>query len=163
MKNLILLALVVLSLNAFGQRKVTNGTIYIEHPYISAIQQMNKLFAKGDTMGVLKFYADSAKFFDTSSGKTYNLRQTRAHWRMLFANWDNISYRPLGYPDGLKFEKDPFTVQSYWIVTTVHKQTHKKVTFYQVVFDQFNEDGKIAFEYSYFDPSALMAADTQNY
>jgi len=63
-----------------------------------------------------------------------------------------------GYPDGLQYDKDPFTVQSWWVVTAVNKKTQKSAKFYLVQFDTFNKDGKIDTEVTYYDTSSLIAA-----
>ena len=68
------------------------------------------------------------------------------------------SIKQIGYPDGLEYASDPFTVQSWWEVTAVNKKTQKKATFEQVVFDSFNKVGKITSELSYYDTQALMEA-----
>lgn len=159
MKRLLTIGLLALSATAFGQGVVKNGTIYKEHPYITAVIQMNALFMKGDSIGAAKFYADSARFIDaTDPMKPTSLKQAISNWHAIFENWDQISIKQIGYPDGLAYDSDPFTVQSWWEVTAVNKKTQKKATFEQVIFDTFNKDGKISSELSYYDTSAIVAA-----
>jgi hypothetical protein len=64
----------------------------------------------------------------------------------------------VGCPDGLAYDKDPFTVQSWWSVTTVNKKTKKTVKFQLVQFDEFNKAGKITVEIAYYDQTPLMEA-----
>ena len=158
MKKLITIGLLAFSVSAFSQTEVKNGTIYKEHPYITAVMQMTDKFQKGDTIGMASFYADSVKFYDSPDPKSYNLTKAKAGWQKIFADWEQIKLKKVGYPDGLQYDKDPFTVQSWWQITCVNKKTQKAATFEEVVFDSFNKDGKIVFEVSYYDTKSLMAA-----
>ena len=158
MKKLLTIAFMAFTVSSFAQTVVKNGTIYKEHPYITIVNDLTAAFAKGDTTAVIKYYADTAKFYDSSSPKKMTLAQTRADWQRLFANWDQITIKAMGYPDGLEYTSDPFTVQSWWVVTGVNKKTKKTVKFYQVIFDMFNKDGKIAVESSYYDTSGIIEA-----
>jgi hypothetical protein len=156
---LIMIALMAISVSAIAQDVVKNGTIYKKHPYITKIIQLNTLFPKGDTIGIAGYYADSVKFYDaTEPAKPYNLTRAKAGWREIFADWDQITVTPVGYPDGLEYTSDPFTVQSWWSITAVNKKTQKKASFQEVIFDMFNKDGKIIVELSYYDTKSLMDA-----
>jgi hypothetical protein len=158
MKKIITIAFLAFSVTSFAQGIVKNGTIYREHPYINIVKEINVDFAKGDTTPMIKFYADTAKFFDPTSPKPTTLAQARASWHMILADWDQIVIKQEGYPDALEYTSDPFTVQSWWLITAVNKKTKKKATFYEVVFDEFNKDGKIAVESSIYDSSSIMDA-----
>ena len=158
MKKLVTIALMAFSVTSFAQGVVKNGTIYKEHPYITIVNNLNAAFAKGDTTTVIRYYADTAAFYDSSAPKKITLAQARADWQRLFANWDQITIKAMGYPDGLEYTSDPFTVQSWWVITGVYKKTKKPVKFYEVIFDLFNKDGKIAVESSYYDTSGIIEA-----
>src|ERR1700743_2985200 len=78
MRKLLTIALLTLSVSAFSQGMVKNGTIYKQHPYITTVLRLNALFAKGDTVGVAGFYADSARFIDASNPmRPSNLKQAK--------------------------------------------------------------------------------------
>jgi hypothetical protein len=159
MKKLILPALMMLSCVAFAQSAVKNGTIYKEHPYITAVKNLNADFAKGDTLAVAAFYADTAKFIDSPEPKKeYGLKQASSGWHELLSDWTIVTIKQVGYPDGLEYATDPFTVQSWWEITIINKKTQKKAFFEEVVFDTFNKDGKISFEVSYYDATTVIAA-----
>lgn len=159
MKKLLTIGLLALSAATFAQGVVKNGTIYKQHPYITAVVQLNALFMKGDTVAIAKFYADTAKFIDAVDfKKPSNLTQAKANWHAIFTDWEQINIKQIGYPDGLEYASDPFTVQSWWEVTAVNKKTHKKAIFEEVIFDTFNKNGKISSELSYYDTAAIMAA-----
>jgi len=159
MKKLLLPAFMLLFGTAFAQNTVKNGTIYKEHPYIDVVNKEAAAFAKGDTITAASLYADTAKFVDSPNPKrTYTLKEARAGWQDIFAGWTITSIKPVGYPDGLEYANDPFTVQSWWSVTVVNKKTQKTATLEEVIFDTFNKDGKISFELSYYDENSLLEA-----
>lgn len=86
------------------------------------------------------------------------LAQEKKVWADIAANWTNIKVVQVGYPDGLAYDKDPFTVQSWWKVTAVNKKTKKTATFEMVQFDMFNKVGKIGTEITYNDLTPLINA-----
>jgi hypothetical protein len=159
MKKLIIIGLLAFSAKSFAQTAVENGTIYKEHPYITAVKEEVADFAKGDTVGAASFYADSVKFYDSPEPtKPYGIKQARASWQKIFTDWGMPTIKQVGYPDGLQYTSDPFTVQSWWEITVVNIKTQKTAKFEQVVFDTFNKDGKITVELSYYDTSAIKDA-----
>jgi len=157
MKKLLILSFTLLACGAFAQT-VKNGTIYREHPYITIVNNSNDLFLKQDWAGLSALYADTVKFYDPSSPKSYNLATAKKGWADIFTNWDKVSVAKQGYPDGLEYDKDPFTVQSWWIITAVNKKTGKSAKVYMVQFDTFNKAGKIDTEASYYDQAPLIEA-----
>jgi hypothetical protein len=158
MKKLLTVVFTLLAYCAFAQTAQKNGTIYKEHPYITIVNNSNDLFLKQDWDGMLKLYADSAKFYDPSSTKPSHVADMKKSWADIYANWEQITVVKQGYPDGLQYEKDPFTVQSWWAVTAVNKKTKKTAKFNMVQFDEFNKDGKIVLEFSYYDQTPLVEA-----
>lgn len=158
MKKLLFLAFTLLACSAFAQDMQKNGTIYKTHPYITVVNNSMDLFQKQDWDGLGKLYADSVKFYDPSSPKAISLADEKKGWATIFADWEQIVVAKQGYPDGLQYEKDPFTVQSWWGVTAVNKKTKKTAKFNIVQFDTFNKDGKIDTELSYYDTTPLIDA-----
>jgi hypothetical protein len=158
MKKLLFVALTLLACSAFAQTPQENGIIYKEHPYITIINKSTDMFLKQDWVGMASIYADSVKFYDPSSPKPYNLETAKKGWAAIYDGWEQITITKVGYPDGLKYAKDPFTVQSWWKITSVNKKTKKTATFYQVLFDEFNKDGKISVESAFYDQTPLLEA-----
>ena len=158
MKRNLLVALVVLSANAFAQKIERNGIIFKEHPYIEVVKKSVNLFAKGDADALYKLYADTAKFFDAPDPKWVPLADAKKTWEMIWNDWDTQAVKQIGYPDALQYNKAPFTVQSWWEITAMNKKTKKTAKFQLVQFDEFNKDGKIIREGAYYDTQALMAA-----
>ena len=158
MKKLFILAFTLIAGSAFAQNTQKNGTIYKEHPYITVVNSSMDLFSKQDWDGLSKLYADTVKFYDPSSPKAINLADEKKGWAAIYNDWEQITITKQGYPDGLQYDKDPFTVQSWWAITSVNKKTKKTAKFYMVQFDEFNKDGKIDMELAYYDQTPLIEA-----
>ncbi|WP_183556608.1 nuclear transport factor 2 family protein [Mucilaginibacter sp. SP1R1] len=158
MRNLLIVVFTLLACTTLAQTTTKNGTIYKDHPYITIVNTSNDLFLKQDWDGLSKLYADTAKFYDPGSPKKMSLDEQKKDWADIVANWEQIKVVKVGYPDGLEYDKDPFTVQSWWKITAVNKKTKKTATFHMVQFDEFNKDGKIGVEFSYYDRTPLIEA-----
>ena len=163
--------LITCTVSVFAQKKVKNGTIYKEHPYIEIVKQLAMLYEKGDTTALAKLYADSAKVYgmtrynvDTSKvaqlsvPPSKSLAEAKGGWQHIFDNWERIKMKPIGAPDGLAYDNSPFTVQSWWLFTLVNKKTKKVAKIEMVLFDLFNKNGKIAIQIEFYDPASLIAA-----
>lgn len=161
MKKLLILAFALISCSAFAQTMQKNGTIYKEHPYITIVNNSTSLFLKQDWEGMAKLYADTVKFYDPSSPKAISLADEKKGWSGIYNDWEQITVTKQGYPDGLQYDKDPFTVQSWWTVTAVNKKTKKTAKVYMVQFDTFNKDGKIDSELSYYDQTPFIEASKE--
>jgi len=161
MKKLLIAVFAMITVSVFAQDKQKNGTIYKEHPYITIVNNSNELFLKQDWDGLAKLYADTAKFYDPSSSKAISLADEKKGWSGIYNDWEQISATKQGYPDGLQYDKDPFTVQSWWVITAANKKTKKTVKVYMVQFDEFNKDGKIAREISYYDQTPFIEASKE--
>jgi hypothetical protein len=171
MKKLLFILLAAFCFSAYGQKKVKNGTIYKEHPYIEIVKQLAVLYEKGDADAMAKFYADSARVYgmtryavDTSKVAQWsvppskNLSDAKAGWLQVFDKWEQIKMRPVGPPEGLDHIDSPFAVQSWWLFTLVNKKTKKIAKVEMVKFDLFNKDGKIATQIEFYDPTSLLEA-----
>jgi hypothetical protein len=161
MKKLLIVAFILLSCSVFAQDMQKNGIIYKEHPYITAVNNTMALFLKQDWDGMTNLYSDTAKFYDPSTPKAYGLTDAKKGWLNVYNGWEEISVTKQGYPDGLQYDKDPFTVQSWWIINAVNKKTKKSAKVYMVQFDEFNKDGKIAREISYYDQTPFIEASKE--
>jgi hypothetical protein len=158
MRNFLIVLFVLLAGSSFAQAPKKNGTIYKEHPYITIVNNSTNLFIKQDWTGLAKLYADTAIFYDPTSPKKISLADQKKAWATIAKDWGQIKIVKVGYPDGLQYDKAPFTVQSWWTVTTVNKKTKKTAKFHLVQFDEFNKAGKITVEIAYYDQTPLIEA-----
>jgi hypothetical protein len=170
MKKLLFI-LFICSNAAFAQKKVKNGVIYKEHPYIGVVKQLAVLYEKGVTNAMARFYADTARTYGMSrynpdnlaSGKfalsnSKSVAQAKAGWKQMIDNWEQIKMEPIIQPQGLEYADSPFSIQSWWRLTLVNKKTKKTAVVDMVLLDQFNKAGKIATQLECYDPSPLIAA-----
>ncbi len=158
MKKLLFAVLMACSASAFAQTIEKNGTIYKQHPLIDVAKTLGDLYQKGDADGMAKYYADTAKFIGPGSSKPATLKEIVAVWKQEFEEWSNIKLTTQGYPDGLDYTKEGFSVQSWFEFSGVNKKTQKAAKTNMVLFLSFNKDGKISSEVIYYDPTPLMAA-----
>lgn len=161
MKKLLIAVFAMITGSVFAQDAQKNGTIYKEHPYITVVNNSVDLFLKQDWNGLAGLYADTVKFYDPSSPKAISLADEKKGWAGIYDAWEQIKVVKQGYPDGLQYDKDPFTVQSWWTVTCVNKKTKKAAKFYMVQFDEFNKAGKIDMELAYYDQTSLIEASKE--
>ena len=161
MKKLLIAVFTLLTCNVFAQDSQKNGTIFKEHPYITVVNNSMASFLKQDWDGMAKLYSDTVKFYDPSSAKPVNLEAAKKGWVDVYNGWEQITVTKQGYPDGLQYDKDPFTVQSWWTISAVNKKTKKTAKVYMVQFDEFNKDGKIARELSYYDQTPFIEASKE--
>lgn len=158
MKKIIFVVLMVSSVSAFAQNVQKNGTIYKQHPLIDVSKTLLSLYEKGDIDGMTKLYADTATFYAPGSDKPVSLEEQKMHWQRIFSTWAQIKLEIQGYPDGLDYAGDGFTVQSWLGFSTVNKKTQKTAKCNMVLFLTFNKDGKIITNMIYYDPTNIIAA-----
>ncbi|MGZ3750036.1 MAG: nuclear transport factor 2 family protein [Mucilaginibacter sp.] len=171
MKKLLFVILIVCTVPAFAQKKVKDGIIYKQHPYIEIVKHLAALYEKGDADGLVKLYADSARIYgmtrysvDTSKvaqlsvPPSRSLAEARDGWQHIFDNWERIKMQAIGEPSGLEYTHSMFTVQSFWLFTLVNKKTKKVAKVEMVLFARFNKAGKIATQIEFYDPASLLAA-----
>ena len=140
----------------FSQEK--NGTIYIKHPNIDAVNNAMAAYLVKDDATNMQIYSDTAKYW-TSSGmeKPMPINEAIKTWDTDFDYYDSIKVKSFGYPDYLEYTKDDGkTVQSWWQWSGKSKKTGEVVKINFVQFDDFNKDGKIVFESNYGDWSKLI-------
>ncbi len=148
--------LFLLGLTAFCQKE-ENGTIYIKHPNIDAVNKMQKAYLAKDAATLKSVYSDTARFWASGMEKFIPIADAMKMWMSDFDYYDDIAETPTGYPDYLHYKKDDgSTVQSWWTWSGKSKKTGEVVKISMVMFDDFSTDGKIVREYIYGDFSKLV-------
>lgn len=159
MKKFITLVFVFFSCMSLAQTPVKNGIIYKEHPYIDIVRKIAEALQNNQADKMITYYADTAKFYSTADiTKVGKVSDIKTRMQTVFDQWENIKLVSRGYPDGLEYSNDPFTVQSWWDFTATHKKTKKSVKVPMVLYDFFNKDGKISTEIIYYDSTSLREA-----
>jgi hypothetical protein len=136
MRKTILAVLLAAPALIYAQKK-TNGTIYIEHPAIEAVEGMTKAFVSGDDKKVASFLADDFKSFNGSNINPEDKGQDKAAFLKDVAFWkDNVDYLSItrskgAYPDALEYtdanNKEVVWVQTWEDVKGVHNKTGVKL------------------------------------
>lgn len=162
MKKLLFIFLIFLIKSSYGQNLVKIGSIYKEHPYIQTIKNLFELSPKGDTVAMKSYFTDTARFYPSPDfhwdEKFMNLNQVRSNWTKIYQQWEIVSVIPVGNPEAYVYDRGPITVKSAWSISAIFKKTQKKADFLELVLDEFNRDGKITKESTYFDSSSFKEA-----
>ena len=149
------LALHLVALGSFSQIK-ENGTIYITHPNIDAVNNSTKAYLANNATENMKYYSDTAKVWMSGMQKPIPIKEGMAMWMSDHSKYDSIKLTPNGYPDYLEYTKDDQkVVQSWWTWSGKSKKTGQTTKVPVVQFDDFNKDGKITFESIYGDFSKM--------
>lgn len=152
-KQTLLLVLALTSIfTTFGQKK-TNGTIYIDHPAITVVEDMTKAFVNGDSDKVASYLADDFKAYNGVSLNSNDKGQDKATYSKAAKGWfDALDYFTItrskgAYPDALEYkennQKDVVWVQTWEDLKGVHKTTGVKVNMPTHKLFVVNKDNKI--------------------
>ena len=158
MKPIIVTAtLFLIGITCFSQGTKTNGTIYIKHPYIDAVNSATKAYLAKDDAANKKIYADTAKFWVSGMEKSIPIADAIKMWDTDFDYYDSVKIKTVGYPDYLHYDdQDAKTVQSWGQWSGKSKKTGAVVKIDFVQFDLFNKDGRIVEEGLYGDFSKMV-------
>jgi hypothetical protein len=156
MKRIMITAgLFLLGLTAFCQQE-ENGTIYIKHPYIDVVNKITNAYEAQDWATLKGLYSDTAKWWISGMEKFVPIADAMTAWKSDFEQFDSVKQVPQGYPDYLHYKKENAQiVQSWWTWTGKSKKTGEAYKIPMVVFDEFNNDGKVVREYIYGDFSKI--------
>ena len=145
-KTILSVCLSLFALITFAQAEKTNGTIYINHPYIEVVKNTVKGYVDQNNELWNSCYADSATFWISGmdmkkwNNKKDNLVMLSADHKF----FKDIKVKQFGYPDYLAYDQgNDKVVQSWWTWYGTSKKTGKELKITFVVFDWFNKDGKI--------------------
>jgi hypothetical protein len=158
MRKLIAAAsLLFIGLVSSAQATKENGTIYINHPNIDAVNKSAEAYLAKDIATNSKIFSDTAKFWVSGMEKQMAIADAFKLWASDFDYYDGIKITPVGYPDYLHYTKDDQKiVQSWWHWEGKSKKTGAIVKIDYVQFDQFDATGKITAESIYGDFSKLV-------
>lgn len=156
-KIIITIALFLFVTTAFCQKEKKNGTIYMQHPYITSVLNTTKAYLVKDVATNRKLYSDKAKFWVSGMEKEIPIEEAFKMWTSDFDFYDGITVTVNGYPDYLHYlDKDQRYVQSWWKWSGKSKKTGAVITIDFVQFDKFDAAGKIINEIVYGDFSKMV-------
>ncbi|MDP3360104.1 MAG: nuclear transport factor 2 family protein [Lutibacter sp.] len=136
MKKITLILMMISTLISYAQKKA-NGTIYSEHPAITAVESMEQAFVKGDADKVASFLADDFRQIyasntnkDAKGADKQSFLEDVKFWKDNF-DYLSITRFPGAYPDALEYKDgandDVVWVQTWEQVKGVHKKTGVKL------------------------------------
>ena len=148
--------LFLVGITAFCQQQ-ENGSIYIKHASIDAVNSSVKAYLAKDVEALKKIYSDTAKFWVSGMEKFIPIADAMKMWMTDFDYYVDIAQKEFGYPDYLHYKKDDSkVVQSWWTWSGKSKKTGEALKIQMVVFDDFDKNGKIVKEYIYGDFSKMV-------
>lgn len=136
----------------------TNGKIYNHHQNINTIRKMIYALEKGDLDKCLGFYTDNARFSDINSewGTSHGKAEEKVNQQNFLNAFEIKNIEMIGYPDYLEYEMDNArSVLSWWNIHLVRKSDKKAITVPVHLSDDFDKDGKIISEMSYYSETLL--------
>lgn len=152
MKKILVCTLMISTMITYAQKK-KNGTIYNEHPAITAVESMTKAIVAGDSLKVAEFLADELKTYngtntnkDAEGGTKKSFLEGVSWWK------NNVDYLSIerskgAYPDALHYkdedQKDVTWVQTWEHQKGVHKKTGVKVEYPIHRLFKVNKDNKV--------------------
>ena len=134
MKKIIGIGLLLATCLTFGQKK-TNGTIYIDHPGIIAVEAMTQARVSGDAAKVASYLGTDFKYYsgtnpnETIQGKDKVAFAEQNKWMN-----DNISYYSISrskgaYPDAFEYKRkdESYDVHTWENFKGMHNKTGVKI------------------------------------
>ena len=164
MKRIIVLSTLLLFFAFAFSQEEENGTIYIKHPNIETVNKTVQAYMNKDWAAEKSFYSDTAKWWVSGLDKPIPIADAFKDWATDFDYFDDVKQvkSPGSYPDYLHYkDKDEKTVMSWWVWSGKSKKTGEVIKVPLVVFDDFDNNGKIVRESMWGDFSKLVAAKTK--
>lgn len=142
----------------YAQKK-KDGTVYNEHPAITAVESMQKAFVAGDSAKVASYIADDFKSYNGSNADPNQTGGSKRGFVNGVIFWkNNVDYFDIvrqdgAYPDAIEYKDGQVWVQTWEIVKGVHNETGVKLDMPFHRLFRMNKDNKIDILLNYYDES----------
>lgn len=122
-----------------------NGTIYINHPYITTVRKTVNAFVARDIETMASSFSPEARitFSSMKQGESKNLEEYKTYLTNRYFK-DELTYKmeQVGYPDCVHYAKGgQYVVYSWWKILI--KKDGKKYDLPLMMSHDFNDDGEI--------------------
>jgi ketosteroid isomerase-like protein len=152
----VLVIFLVVGISMQAQKK-KDGTVYNEHPAITAVEAMQKAFVAGDSTAVGTFLSEDFKSYNGSNGNPNQQGTSKQNFLNSVIFWkNNISYFDIvrqdgAYPDAIEYKDGQVWVQTWEVVKGVHNSTGVKLDmpFHRLFL--MDENNKILVMFNYYD------------
>jgi len=150
MKKNVIILMMLFTIITYSQKK-KNGTVYVDHPAIVAVEDMQQAVISGDTDKVASYLADDFKSFNgTNTNPNYKGRNKEDFLKGVSSFKDYVIYASLkrqngAYPDAIEYKNDDdgLWVQTWDYFRGVHKKTGVKLDGPEHRLFHLNADNKI--------------------
>ena len=150
MKKSVLILLMMCTIITYSQKK-KNGTVYIDHPAIVAVEAMQQAVMSGDADKAATFLADNFMSYNgTNTNPNYKGTNKEDFLEDVASFKDYVLYASLkrqdgAYPDAVEYkdDEDGLWVQTWDYFKGVHKETGIKLDGPEHSLFRLNADNKI--------------------
>ncbi|PKA84478.1 hypothetical protein ATE92_2669 [Ulvibacter sp. MAR_2010_11] len=149
MKKFVILSMMMFTIICFSQTK-KNGTVYVDHPGITAVEAMQKAAVAGDAEMAGSYLADNFKYFNGNNTDPSDEGATKENF-LGWIKWnkENLSYASISrqgeaYPDALEYKDGAVWIQTWDIVKGMHNKTGVKMNRPSHKLYNLDKAGKIA-------------------
>ncbi|MGQ8338837.1 nuclear transport factor 2 family protein [Sunxiuqinia sp. A32] len=135
-----------------------NGKVYINHPLILKVRKLVNAYCAEDLDEMLRYYSDDVTFANTTMKlqDQNDLAAQKKEWADIFAKYDNIQMKQVGYPDCIYYAKsDDYVVYSWWNLTAERVEDGKKIELPIMLSHSFGDDKKIVNSLNYYSSNHL--------
>lgn len=156
MKNVFLSMMLLIVAIGYSQKK-KNGNVYLEHPALETVNNMQQAWMAGDQEKVATYLADDFKSYYGSNVNKDRKGQERESFLNQVSNiTDNLAYISLkpskgAYPDAIEYKGGDTWVQTWDHMNAIHNKTGVKLDMPFHRLYKLNDDGKIEFVINYYE------------
>jgi len=156
MKNVMLSMLLLVVAIGYSQKK-KNGTVYLEHPALETVDQLQQAWMAGDHEKVATYLSDDFKsYYGSNVNKDRKGRDKESFLNQVKGITKNLSYISLkptngAFPDAIEYKDSETWVQTWDHMKAIHNKTGVKLDMPFHRLYKFNEDGKVTVLINYYE------------
>ncbi len=146
--------------NVESEQTIANGTIYKNHPYIVKVRKFISNSSLGKVNEMYADFAPNARFYDINYdyGTSTSVEERKKQNSSFLENFEIEGIDENGYPDMFDYEGSTEVVEGWWKMRLKNKKTNKRFTIAIGFSFNFNQQGQIQREISYYNGSQLSSS-----
>lgn len=156
MKKVTLLTFMLIMALGYSQKK-KNGTVYLEHPALDAVDQMQQAWMAGDADKVATYLSDDFKsYYGSNVNKDRKGQEKENFLKQVKSLPENLSYVSLqpsqgAFPDAIEYKDGDIWVQTWDHMKAIHNKTGVKLDMPFHRLYKLDEKGKINILINYYE------------